>query len=238
VKARKPLVVSMGDVAGSGGYYVACAADTVFADSTTLTGSIGVVSGKLATTDMWNKIGVTFKEYKRGQNAGLFSSDEVFSESERARMRGFMDDVYGAFKKHVTDIRGDRLKKPIDDLAGGRVYTGKQALELGLVDRLGTLSDAIAFAAAQAKIADYDVRVLPRPRTFLEQMTEQLNGNKDDSGHVRMAGGEDALLTLVAPYLLGLDARRAAAVVSVLRRLEILQKEGVVLTMPEILPQE
>ena len=88
------------------------------------------------------------------------------------------------------------------------------------------------------EIADYEVRVLPRPRTFLEQMTEQLNGNKDDSGHVRMAGGEDALLTLVAPYLLGLDARRAAAVVSVLRRLEILQKEGVVLTMPEILPQD
>ena len=76
VKAKKPFVVSMGDVAGSGGYYVACAADTVFADATTLTGSIGVVGGKLATTEMWKKVGITFKEYKRGQNAGIFSTDE------------------------------------------------------------------------------------------------------------------------------------------------------------------
>ena len=147
LKAKKPLVVSMGDVAGSGGYYVACAAETVFADATTLTGSIGVLSGKLATTEMWGKVGITFKEYKRGQNAGIFSSEAVYSDSERARMRAFMDDVYGVFKNHVTEIRGNRLKKPIDDLAGGRVYTGRQALELGLVDRLGTLSDAVAFAA-------------------------------------------------------------------------------------------
>jgi protease-4 len=238
VKAKKPFVVSMGDVAGSGGYYVACAADTVFADSTTLTGSIGVVSGKLATTEMWNKLGITFKEYKRGQSAGIFSSEDVFSDSERARMRGFMDEVYGVFKKHVTDIRGDRLKKPIDDVAGGRVYTGKQALELGLIDRIGTMSDAVAFAATQAKITDYDVRVVPRPRTFLEQMMEQMSGDKDEAGHISMAGSDNNLLKLAAPYLKDLDPTRAAAVLSVLRRLEVLQKEGVVLTMPEIVPQE
>ena len=115
---------------------------------------------------MWNKIGITFKEYKRGQNSGLFSSDDVFSDSERARMRSFMDDTYGVFKKHVTDIRGSRLKKPIDDLAGGRVYTGEQALKLGLVDRLGTMNDAIVFAAGAAKIKDYDVRVLPETEEF------------------------------------------------------------------------
>ena len=152
LKAKKPFVVSMGDVAGSGGYYVACGADTIFADATTLTGSIGVLGGKLATTEMWRKIGITFKEYKRGQNAGIFSTDDVFTESERARVRALLDEVYDGFKKHVTDIRGTRLKKPIEDLAGGRVYTGKQALELGLVDRLGTMSDAVAFAADQAKL--------------------------------------------------------------------------------------
>jgi protease-4 len=236
VKAKKPLVVSMGDVAGSGGYYVACAADTVFADATTLTGSIGVVAGKVATREMWNKIGVTFKEYKRGQNSGIFSSDDVFSDTERARMRSFMDETYGTFKKHVTDIRGDRLKKPIDDLAGGRVYTGKQALDLGLVDRLGTLSDAIAFAADSAKLKDYDVRVVPKPKNFLEQMSEQFSGDKDGSGHIGMTAGGDSLLKLAAPYLQSLDPRRAEAVISVLRRLQILQEEGVVLTMPEILP--
>jgi protease-4 len=238
VKAKKPFVVSMGDVAGSGGYYVACGADTVFADATTLTGSIGVVAGKLATTEMWRKVGITFKEYKRGQNAGIFSTDEVFTESERARMRAFMDEIYGVFKKHVTEIRGNRLKKPIDELAGGRVYTGKQALELGLVDRLGTMSDAVAFAAEQAKIKDYETRVVPEPKSFLEQWMEQVSGDKDEAGHVRIAGGGDSLFKLAAPYLQNLDPRRTAAVASVLRRLEILQKEGVVLTMPEILSPE
>jgi protease IV len=196
------------------------------------------VAGKLATTEMWKKVGITFKEYKRGQNAGIFSTDGVFTDSERARMRSFMDDVYGVFKSHVTDIRGSRLKKPIDDLAGGRVYTGKQALELGLVDRIGTMSDAVAFAAEQAKIKDYDTRVVPKPKNFLEQLMEQASGDKDEGGHVGIASGGDSLLKLAAPYLQNIDPRRTAAVASALLRLEILQKEGVVLSMPEILPQQ
>ena len=236
VKAKKPLVVSMGNVAGSGGYYVACTADTIFADATTLTGSIGVVAGKLATTEMWNKIGITFKEYKRGQNAGLLSSEAVFSDSERAQMRGFMDDTYATFKKHVTDIRGARLKKPIDDIAGGRVYTGKQALDLGLVDRLGTMTDAVAFAADAAKIKDYEVRVVPEPKNFLEQMMEQATGDKDDGGHVSLAAQGDSLFQLAAPYLQSLDPRRVTAVANAFRSLEILRREGVALTMQEILP--
>jgi protease IV len=235
VKSKKPLVVSMGDVAGSGGYYVACAADTIFADATTLTGSIGVLGGKLATTEMWKKVGITFKEYKRGANAGIFSADDVFTESERARLRGFMDEAYALFKKHVTDIRGARLKKPIDELAGGRVYTGKQALELGLVDRLGTMSEAVAFAASEARIKGYDVRVVPEPKNFLEQLMEQISGGKEEPGHVGSAVSKGSLLKLAAPYLQNLDPQRAAAVLSVLTRLEILQKEAVVLTMPEIL---
>ncbi len=238
VKAQKPFVVSMGDVAGSGGYYVACGADTIFADATTLTGSIGVVAGKLATTEMWKKLGITFKEYKRGQNAGLFSADAVFTESERARMRLFMDKIYAVFQSHVIEIRGNRLKKPIDELAGGRVFTGQQALELGLVDRLGTMNDAVAFVAGLARIKDYDVRVVPEPKSFLEQLLEQLSGGKDEAGHVGVAASQDSLFKLAAPYLENLGTRRAAAVASAMRRLEILQREGVVLTMPEILPQE
>ena len=236
LKAKKPFVVSMGDVAGSGGYYVACGADTIFADSATITGSIGVLAGKLATTEMWKKVGITFKEYKRGQNAGIFSAQDVFTDSERARVRQLMDEVYFTINRHVLEIRGSRLKKPPDDVAGGRVYTGKQALELGLVDRLGTMSDAVAFAAAQAKITDYDVRVVPKTKNFLEQMMEQVSGDKDDEGHVGIATGGDSLFKLAGPYLQNLDPRRTAAVVSVFQRLEILQKEGVVLTMPEILP--
>ena len=237
VKARKPLVVSMGNVAGSGGYYVACASDTIFADATTLTASIGVVAGKVSTTEMWKKVGVTFKEYKRGQNAGILTSDDVFSESERARLRSVMDETYAIFKGHVTDIRGNRLKKPIDAIAGGRVFTGKQALELGLVDRLGTMSDAIEFAANEAKIKDYDVRVVPEQKSFIEQLLQQREGD-DGSQHIRVAQANDMLLKLAAPYLANLDPQRTAAVFSALRRLEILRQEGVVLSMPGILLSE
>jgi protease-4 len=187
---------------------------------------------------MWRKVGITFKEYKRGQNAGIFSTDEVFTDSERARVRALLDEVYDGFKKHVTEIRGNRLKKPIEDLAGGRVYTGKQALELGLVDRLGTLSDAVAFAADQAKLKTYDVRVVPEPKNFLERITERASGGKDEPGHVASAGGQNALFKLAAPYLQNLDPQRTAAIASVLSRLGILQREGVVLTMPELLLQE
>jgi len=234
LKAKKPFVVSMGDLAGSGGYYVACAADTIFADATTQTGSIGVLAGKVATTDMWKKVGITFKEYKRGQNAGIFSTADVFTESERARVRALMDEVYDVFRKHVTEIRGNRLKKPIDELAGGRVFTGKQALELGLVDRLGTMSDAVAFVADQARVKDYDVRMVPEPRSLLEQLIQHFSGGKDEPGHVRVAAGESSLFKLAAPYLQNLDPQRVAAIASVLRRLEIMQKESVVVTMPEV----
>jgi protease-4 len=238
LKSKKPLIVSMGDVAGSGGYYVTCAADTIFADASTLTGSIGVVGGKLATTEMWKKVGITFKEYKRGQNAGMFATDEVFTESERARVRSLLDEIYDVFKKHVTDIRGNRLKKPIDQIAGGRVYTGKQALDLGLVDRIGTLSDAVAFAADKVNLKDYDVRVVPEPKNFLEQLGERIAGSKEEPGHVTSGLEDNSLFKLAAPYLQSLDPRRTAAIASVLRRLEILQKEGIALTMPEVITQQ
>src|SRR5207253_10849894 len=129
--------------------------DVIFASDTTITGSIGVVSGKLVTTVAWKKIGITFKSYKRGENAGMLSSDAPFSKTERERMQGYMDDIYNVFKGHVMAIRGKKLAKPIDELAGGRVYTGKQALELGLVDKIGTLEDAIRHVAREAKLSDY-----------------------------------------------------------------------------------
>jgi protease IV len=154
-------------------------------------------------------------------------------------MRTFMDDLYAVFKHHVTEIRGSRLKKPIDDLAGGRVFTGsKQALDLGLVDRLGTISDAIVFVADQAKVRDYDVRMVSGPKNFLERLMEQISGEDDDADSVRLGMAGDSLFKLAALHLQNLDPRRTAAVASVLRRLQVLQREGVVLTMLEILPQD
>ena len=209
VKAKKPFTVSMGNVAGSGGYYVACAADTIFADASTITASIGVVCGKLATSGLYDKLGVTFKSYRRGQNSGMLASGEVFTPAERLKMRSYMDEIYGVFKGHVTAIRGNRLKKPIDDLAGGRVFTGKQALELGLVDRLGTLHDAIKFVADQAKLTDYDVRVVPKPKSFLEQLMEAGDGDEPRKGLDVLH--RPTLLEIAAPYLRSLDPSRAGS---------------------------
>ncbi len=241
VKAKKPFVVSMGDVAASGGYYVSCASDTVFADEATITGSIGVVGGKLATNGMWKKVGITFKSYQRGKNADLLSSAHVFTPEQRERMQAWMDEIYGVFKQHVVDIRGKRLKKPIDELAGGRVYTGKQALELGLVDKIGSLQDAITFVAAKANVKDYDIRVVPEPKNFLEQLIEESSGGKDDPHSLDAAArGSSAartpsLVELAMPHLKHLDPQRIAAVKQALGRLQLIQQEGAVLMMPEII---
>jgi protease IV len=239
VKAKKPFVVSMGDVAGSGGYYVACASDVIFADQSTITASIGVVGGKLATTDMWKKIGVTYKAYKRGENAGLLASNDPFTRGERERLQGWMDDVYGVFKDHVRSIRAGRLKKPLDELAGGRVFTGKQALDLGLVDKIGGLGDAIAHVAGQAKLTDYDVRVVPAPKNFLEQIIEEASGTTDDGPGLDararpMTAGPESLVDLALPLLRHLDPPRVAAVKDALQHLQLLQREGVLLIMPEM----
>jgi len=235
VKAKKPFVVSMGDVAGSGGYYVACAADTIYADKSTITGSIGVVGGKFATTELWSKIGVGWKSYARGTNAGLLGGDGGFSDSERQKMQAWMDEIYGIFKGHVVAIRGKRLKKDIDELAGGRVYTGQQALELGLVDRIGSLSDALAHIAGEAKISDYEVRVEPQPKNFLEVIFEDLGGDREEGVDIELtspAARTSPLLEATLPLLAGLDPARTSAIRAALVQLDMLGRERVLLAMP------
>jgi len=243
VKAKKPFVVSMGDVAGSGGYYVACASDTIYADRSTITASIGVVGGKFVTTDMWKKVGINFHEYRRGKHAGLLSTAEPWNDEEHSKMQGWMDEIYGVFKQHVVDIRGKRLKKPIDELAGGRVFTGQQALDLGLIDKIGTMQDATEFiaSAASLKSGEYEVRVVPEPKNFLEKLFEEAAGGKDDPAHVAMGaarmlgGGSSAnLADLAMPYLQGLDPQRVAQVRSALQTLQLMQREGVIMMAPEL----
>ena len=242
VKAKKPLVVSMGNVAGSGGYYVSCAADTIFADESTITASIGVVAGKMITNDMWNKIGITFTPYQRGQNAALFSSGKNWSPEEKQRIQSWMDEVYKQFKSHVTAIRGDRLKKPIDELAGGRVFTGRQALEHGLVDKIGTMQDAIAHIAKEAKLTDYDVRVVPQPKNFFEALMDQGEGNEHDKKWIDTGdaprlraltpGAGDSLIDLALPHVQHLDPQRLATIRHALLQLQLMQQEGVIMMMP------
>ena len=241
VKAEKPFVVSMGDVAGSGGYYVSCGSDTIFADSATITASIGVLGGKFATTGMWNKIGISWKSYGRGASSGLLSGSEVFTDAEREKLQGMMDEIYEAFKGHVVAVRGDRLKKEIDEIAGGRVFTGRQALELGLVDKLGGLDDAIEFVAKEAKLDDYEVRVLPKPKSVFEQLLADLGAEEEeDEGTISLSlrslggGRSPSLLEAALPYLEGLEPQRVGAIRTALVELSLFQEERVIMAMPLI----
>jgi protease-4 len=150
-----------------------------------------------------------------------------------------MDEIYAVFKGHVVRNRGDRLTKPIEEIAGGRVFTGRQALELGLIDRIGSLSDAIRLAADQAGLKDkeYDVRVVPRPKSILELLMSDLAGDDADEGQIQSAltGWRTASLWQVAaPALHALQPRQADAVRRILVQLEILQREQVSLAMPEM----
>ena len=241
VKDQKPLVVSMGDVAGSGGYYVACGADTVFAEPSTITGSIGVVAGKLATKEMWNKIGVNWKSTRRGRNAGILSGAEVFSDDEEQQLVAWMNEIYEVFKGHVLAARADRLQKDIEQLAGGRVYTGQQALELGLVDRLGGLQDAVEFAAAEAGIDEYQIRTVPKPKDFVELLLDDLIESDDGKNTISLTSNRRlkpaeslGLVEAAVPLLRTVEPLRAAAIIRTVRQLELLQNERVLLTMPTI----
>ncbi|MCP4250476.1 MAG: signal peptide peptidase SppA [bacterium] len=238
VKADKPLIVSMGNVAGSGGYYVACGADAIFADEATITASIGVVGGKLVTTEGWNRLGINWKEYKRGNRSGILSSAAPFSDEERTKILSWMTEIYDVFKGHVTEGRGSKLTKPLEEMAGGRVFTGKQALELGLVDRLGGLDDAVKFAAAQAKISDYEVRVIPEAKNFIEMLLEDLVGGGDDEQDISIRlkpalfSADSPLLGAVLPILNRLDPVRVQALLRSLQCLEMIHQEGVITMMP------
>ncbi len=240
VKVKKPLIVSMGGLAASGGYYVSMAGDRIFADPTTITASIGVLGGKLATTDMWNHVGITWASSRRGANAGLFSSEAVFSAAERNKVQTWMNEVYGAFKGHVVAARGAKLKKPIDELAAGRVFTGQQALDLGLVDEMGGLEDAIRCAAKRARVTDYEIRTYPEPKNFLELLVEDLSDGEHDPNHLSLAAGGlgvsggTSLLGLALPHLKGMDRGRLEMIEAALRRLDLLGQERAVLMMPEI----
>ena len=169
---KKPFVVSMGDTAASGGYYIAMGADRIFAEPGTLTGSIGVVGGKIAFQKFYEKVGITTSVVMRGKNSGVLSTTTAFSETERTAMQKMLNDIYAQFTTKAATGRKMDVEK-LEKMARGRVYTGSQALQLGLVDELGTLADAIAFAKKSAGM-DPDAKLerldLPKPTSPFESL--------------------------------------------------------------------
>lgn len=173
---QKPVVVSMGDYAASGGYYISAPADRIVAEPGTITGSIGVFGGKMNIAGVYEKLGITTHTWKRGGMAELFTGIGGFSDPERAKFREFLAGFYDVFLTRVSDGR-KLTKEQVHAVAQGRVWTGQQALERGLVDELGGLDVAIQRARELAKIGaeeEVGLRRLPRQKTLVEQLMEDL----------------------------------------------------------------
>jgi protease IV len=170
-KAKKPVVVSMGDVAASGGYYIACNANKIVAEPTTVTGSIGVFMGKPVMKGFYDWLGISNEYVTRGKNSGIFREDQKWTPDERAKMESQADKIYfNDFLPKVAQGRGKNVEE-VNTLGQGRVWTGTQAKQNGLIDEFGGLEKAIEIAKGLANLpADKDVKrvAYPEPRSLFD----------------------------------------------------------------------
>lgn len=182
-QAGKPVVASMGDLAGSGGYFVAMAADKIVAQPGTITASIGVLGGKALTRGFWEKLGITWDDVHANANATMWSSSYDYTPAEWARFQAWLDRVYADFTGKVAE--GRRLpKERVLEIAKGRIWSGEDARNLGLVDELGGFPTALALAKRAARIPDAEevkLVVFPKPRSTWELWMARLAGETPDS---------------------------------------------------------
>jgi len=188
---EKPVVASFGDVAASGGYYIACAACKIMAEPTTITGSIGVW-GAIPNLQglMNNKLGVTFDNAMTNKNADFIPLMKPLSSYQTAVIQKDVDHIYDLFAGRVARGRHMTVKK-VDSIGQGRIWSGTEALKLGLVDTLGGLDAAIRLAASMADLADYRITNLPTLKDPLEQIFEQLTGKSTPDVYMKQALGAD-----------------------------------------------
>ena len=186
-RKEKPFIVSMGDVAASGGYWISTNADYIFAQPTTITGSIGVF-GIIPNFQglMTNKLGITFDNVSTNENANFIDVMAPMSEFQKARLNQEITGIYDNFVNLVANTRG-LTPEVVDNIARGRVWTGADALNIGLVDQMGGLQDAIAYAAEKAEIGeDFRLREYPERKEFIDQIIYELTGE----ARARIIGNE------------------------------------------------
>jgi protease-4 len=206
-ETHRPVIVSMSDLAASGGYYIALGGDAIVAQPGTLTGSIGVYTGKFVTTGSLEKLGANIEATSHGRHAEIFSPDRRFTPEERKKIEESMQVVYDQFIERTAAARHMTPEK-VDEIAQGRVWTGAQAKQIGLVDELGGLYKAVDLAKQRARIpADEEVElvVYPPHRSFYEVLADELSS---PAGRLQAAYTSDALLELLGPR-----ERRALAAV-------------------------
>ena len=204
-KPSRPLIVSMSDLAASGGYYISMPAHAIVAQPGTLTGSIGIFGGKIVVDGTMDKLGVATATVKSGRNADMNSPFAPFTDEQRARLMDYMKVFYDGFVEKAATARHTTAGR-IDAVAQGRVWTGKQAREHGLVDALGGLDAAVDLAKQRAGIpADEDVElvVYPPRRSLFEALSEQFQSSSFNVWSLLAGGGErQALAALTAPVRL------------------------------------
>ncbi|NIG54017.1 signal peptide peptidase SppA [Chitinophaga sp. Cy-1792] len=189
-KKVKPVIVSMGDYAASGGYYISCMADSIFAQPNTLTGSIGVFGVMFNLSDFFNhKLGVTFDGVKTAEYADLGTTARPMTDAEKRLIQNGVDSTYATFKSRV--VAGRKLDAAIvDSIAQGHVWSGVQAVKLGLVDRLGGINDALASAAKVAKLSNYTLVEYPEVKPSVSKVLRSM-GNKVQTSMVKKELGEN-----------------------------------------------
>lgn len=188
-KFAAPIVVSMGDVAASGGYYVATGAPKVLADPMTITGSIGVISVHFDVSGLLEKLGISTWNLKEGKNANIGSPFAPYTDDQRARIEASIRRTYDLFRERVAEGRGITVEK-VDELGRGHVYSGTDAEALGLVDDMGGLHEAIALVREQAGLAEWRplrVRVLPEQKSLVDLILETARGPSRRPGLVGRA---------------------------------------------------
>jgi len=196
-RQEKPVVVSFGDVAASGAYYLSCNADSIFAMPGTITGSIGVFTVIPNLQGFFkNKLGVTFDGVKTAPEADLLSTVRPLTPVERTLIQGSIDTIYTAFKTRVADGRKKGLTY-VDSIAQGRIWSGTMGLSLGLVDRIGTLQEAIDCAARMAKTNDYRLVEYPEPRSFIDRLLGTYKRGSGMKAAVKEEIGEEGYRTFL-----------------------------------------
>lgn len=191
LRKKKPLIVSMGDVAASGGYYIACQADSIFAMPNTITGSIGVFSMLFSTEKlMSNKLGITTDQVKNAPFADFPNGSRTMNADEAKMMQRGVDTIYAIFKRRVSV--GRRISEAeVESIAQGRVWTGTDAMRIGLVDGMGNLDRAVYSAAALAKLNDYQIVTYPEPVDKMKTIMKMIKSNSSMSAAVSKAIQEE-----------------------------------------------
>jgi protease IV len=229
--ADKPVIVSVGSMAASGGYYLASAGDYIFADSSAIVGSIGVVGGKFVLTGLFEKLGISTESFTRGKNADLFSMDKPWTDRQRRLVTNWMKTTYDQFTGRVMTMRKDKIKD-IDSVARGRIFLAKQAKDLGMVDEIGGLSDAIRHAADEADVSDYEIKSIPGSYSLIDY----ISGNVDPSmfeGEVKATARPQIKIQIQAQSpLMMLPASARKMIGRQLQFMQILEKRPVMLVAP------